>query len=73
MNLDQTLAELTSLPIFERLRVVESLWDSIDADVPVSISPEQRIELSRRIQAQEANPNELLTWDEVLDQLRSRQ
>ena len=72
MNLDQTLAELTSLPVADRLRVVESLWLSIDADAPVSISPEQRAEIDRRVEAHERNPDELLTWDQVLDQLRDR-
>jgi putative addiction module component (TIGR02574 family) len=72
MNLDQTLSELTSLPVTDRLRVVESLWDSIDAEAPVSVSPEQRAEIERRIQSHETNPGELLTWGDVLDQLRDR-
>ena len=72
MNLDRTLSELTSLPIADRLRVVESLWESIEAYAPVSVSPEQRAEIDRRVEAHERNPDELLTWDEVLDQLRDR-
>ena len=72
MNLDQTLSELTSLPVADRLRVVESLWDSINADAPVSVSPEQRAEIDRRVAAHERNPDALLSWNEVLDQLRDR-
>jgi putative addiction module component (TIGR02574 family) len=72
MNLDRTLAELTSLPVAERLRVVESLWNSIDVDAPVAVSPEQRAEIRRRVDAHEKNPDELLTWDQVLDRLRDR-
>ncbi len=72
MNLERTLSELTSLPIADRLRVVASLWDSIEADAPVSLAPEQRVELERRVQAHEKNPDELLTWSEVLDQLPNR-
>ncbi len=70
MNLDQTLSELTSLPVADRLRVLESLWDSIETDAPVSVSPEQRVEIDRRVEAHGRNSDELLTWDEVLDQLR---
>jgi putative addiction module component (TIGR02574 family) len=70
MNINETLSELRSLPVTDRLRVVESLWDSIESDTPVSISPEQRDEINRRIEAHEANPGELLTWDQVLDRLR---
>ena len=71
MNIEQTLSELSSLPVADRLRVVQSLWDSIESDTPVSISPQQRDEINHRIAAHEANPGELLTWDEVLDRLRT--
>ena len=70
INLAHTLTELTSLPINDRLRVVESLWDSIPADTPVEVSHEQRAELQRRIAAHERAPEQLLTLDEVLDRLR---
>jgi putative addiction module component (TIGR02574 family) len=46
------------------------MWDSIPADSPVEVSPEQRTELQRRIAAHERSPEQLLTWDEVLDRLR---
>ena len=69
IDLTQTLAELTALPVADRLRVVASLWDSIPAEAPVEISPEQRAELRRRILAHEQSPNETLTWDEVLERL----
>ncbi|MCR9295540.1 MAG: addiction module protein [bacterium] len=72
MDLQQTLSELTSLPIKDRLRIVESLWNSIDAEAPVFISKEQREELQRRIERHEKDPCELLTWEQVLDGLRDR-
>jgi len=71
MDINETLSELTSLPVIDRLRVVESLWDSIGSDTPVSLSPDQREKINRRIEAHEANPSELLTWDKVLDRLRT--
>jgi len=71
MDINDTLSELTSLPVTDRLRVVESLWDSIESDTPVSLSPEQRDEINRRIESHEKNPAELLTWDQVLDGLRT--
>jgi len=70
IDIAQALTELTALPIHDRLRVVESLWDSIPPDSPVEISPDQRAELQRRIAAHERSPGQLLTWDEVLDRLR---
>ena len=72
MNLDQTLSELTSLPVAERLRVVGLLWDSLDREAPITISLEQQAEIRRRVDAHRRNPDELLTWDQVLDRLRDR-
>lgn len=72
MDIQQTLSELTALPVVDRLRVVESLWNSIESE-SVSVSPEQREEIARRIKSHEENPNEVLTWEQVLDRLRDRQ
>jgi len=71
MDINETLCELTSLPVTDRLRLVESLWDSIESDTPVSLSPDQRDEINRRIKSHEASPGELLTWEQVLDRLRT--
>ena len=71
MDINEALSELTSLPVTDRLRVVESLWDSIESDTPVSLSPQQREEINRRISAHKANPDKLLSWDQVLDRLRT--
>ncbi len=72
MNLNETLSELISLSVHDRLHVVESLWSSIESDTPVALSPGQQDEMDRRVEAHQANPGELLTWDQVLDQLRVR-
>ena len=69
IDIDQTLTELTALPVLDRLRVVESLWDSIPDDGPVEISPDQRAELMRRLDSLERSPEQLLTWEEVLNRL----
>ena len=61
IDIAQTLTELTALPIQDRLRVVESLLDSIPADTAVEVSPEQRAELQRRIAAHVRSPEQLLT------------
>ncbi len=65
MDLLKTIAKLTALPISDRLQIVEKLWDSIDDAEPIAFSPEHQAEIDRRLDAHEANPNELLTWDEV--------
>ena len=60
------VAELLELPIAERIRLVEFLWDSIAA-VPeaVSVSDELKAELSRRLVEFEADPEVGSRWEEV--------
>ncbi len=75
MNIDlgQTIHDLKSLPVAQRLEVVEAVWNSIAEDpTPVALSEEQRAELDRRLEAYKANPEDVLTWNQVLEQLRGR-
>jgi putative addiction module component (TIGR02574 family) len=60
------VADLLELPIAERIRLVELLWDSIAA-VPeaVSISDEWKAELNRRLAEFEADPQAGSPWEEV--------
>lgn len=71
IDVDHAIHELKALPIQERLKVVEAVWDSIDEDGSIfSPSPSQRAELDRRLAAHEADPESSLTWDQVLERLR---
>ena len=68
------LQELETLPVPERLQLVEDLWDSIarsNAEVPI---PQwQKDELDRRKRNYLQNPDSGRTWDQVKqDILRSR-
>jgi putative addiction module component (TIGR02574 family) len=60
------VAEILELPIAERIRLVELIWDSIAA-VPeaVPLSDELKAELERRLAEFEANPNADSPWEEV--------
>lgn len=49
-------AKLRGLPLDERLRLVEDLWDSIAADQEaLPLTAEQKTELDRRLDAYEAD------------------
>ncbi len=60
------LQNLETLPVAERVQIVEDLWDSIarsNADVPI---PQwQKNELDRRKQNFLRNPNAGQTWNEA--------
>ena len=61
-----SVAEILELPIAERIRLVELIWDSIAA-VPeaVPLSEELKAELNRRLAEFETSPEAGSPWEEV--------
>ena len=61
-----SISDILELPIQERIRLVELIWDSVAA-VPeaVKISPELRVDLEARMAEFEANPEAGYSWQQV--------
>jgi len=66
-----SIADILELPVQERIRLVELIWDSVAA-VPeaVKISPALKIELEARMEEFEANPEAGYSWDQVKSRLK---
>jgi putative addiction module component (TIGR02574 family) len=64
------VAEILELPIAERIRLVELIWESVAA-VPeaVPVSDELKAELDRRLADFEANPEAGSPWEEVRERI----
>ncbi len=58
------------LSVAERLLLVEELWDSIAA--ATSLTDAQRAELDRRLADHEANPDDVVSWEEVQSSITAR-
>ena len=59
------LKELRSLPIAEKLRLVELLWDGIGAsEEPIVLHPWQATEVARRSLELKANPSIAISREE---------
>lgn len=66
-------ANLRNLPLDERIRLVEDLWDSIASDQKVlPLTPAQAAELDRRIDAYEADGDTGRRADEVIADIRKK-
>ncbi len=69
MDTDLTKQAL-SLPLPDRLQLVDDLWESILAQVEeIPLTDAQRAELDRRVARFEANPESAKPWGEVRDRL----
>lgn len=72
MGMKQELvAEILALPVEERVRLVEAIWDSIAA-VPeaLPLTDWQKKELDRRLAELEADPDAGSTLEEVFARIR---
>ncbi len=67
----ELVAEILALPVPERVRLVEAIWDSISA-VPeaLPLTEWQKEELDRRLAEFEASPEAGSTLEEVFARIR---
>jgi putative addiction module component (TIGR02574 family) len=65
------LAEVLALPVADRLKLVETIWDSIaEAPEALQLTPEQEAELDRRLEAYRQDPTAGSPWPEVRARIR---
>jgi putative addiction module component (TIGR02574 family) len=68
-----SLSEVFQMPVADRIRLVQALWDSIAQDPSkIPVTAEQRTLLERYYSEYLANPGEVLPWSEVKERLKSR-
>jgi putative addiction module component (TIGR02574 family) len=65
--------DLHTLPIVERIQLVEDLWDSIASDQGVlPLTDAQKVELDRRLDAYDPDGDKGRKADEVIQDIRKR-
>ena len=67
----ELVAEILALPVEERVRLAEAIWDSI-SEVPdaLPVTEWQKQEVDRRLAEFEANPDEGSTLEDVFGRIR---
>lgn len=67
------LEEIRKLPVDERLRLAEDIWDSIHADPDsLPLTEEQRAELDRRLAAYRGDRDATDDIETILSRIRDR-
>lgn len=70
---DADIAEILQLPVEERLRLVQLIWESVAADPSaVQLGDAHRAVIDERLAEHERNPDDVVTRDEVLADARRR-
>lgn len=71
MDMAAVLREIDSWPVEARIQFVQTVWDRIvDMDAEPPFTEGQQAELDRRLAALKAAPDEVVTWEEILEQVR---
>ena len=68
-----SVADVLELPLQDRLRLVEDIWNSIaDAPEALELSKEDKEFIDARLEARHRNPNAGSPWEEVYARITSR-
>ncbi len=63
---------LDRLALADRIELAQQLWDSIAAESAPELSEAQLRELDRRIAEDDANPDDVVSWEEVQAKLKAK-
>lgn len=70
---DTDVAEILKLPVEQRMRLVELIWESLAADPStLPLSDAHRAVVDERLAEHERNPDDVATRDEILAEARRR-
>ncbi|BAS58968.1 MULTISPECIES: addiction module protein [Leptolyngbya] len=73
MDINNTLNQINELSIDDRIRLVQAIWDGIAAEQGFpELTLEQEQELDRRSAAYDANPDDVMTWEEVKASIKKK-
>ena len=71
MDLKTVLAEVQSWPTEDRLRLIEVVWDGLsDQGYEPELTEDLKALLDRRVADLDADPGNVLTWDEIKSYVR---
>jgi putative addiction module component (TIGR02574 family) len=66
-------ADVAQLPIAERLRLVEEIWDSIaEAPEALELTPDDKRLIDERLETRRRDPGAGSPWEEVFKRIASR-
>lgn len=71
MTVEQAIADISSLPVDDQLKVVQAIWDRLPESSTLALSDAARSELIRRVASYSADPTSLMTEAQLRARMRS--
>ncbi|MFM2429513.1 MAG: hypothetical protein RLZZ511_726 [Cyanobacteriota bacterium] len=73
MDITATLNQIKTLDLNDRIQLVQAIWDTIaDEQEYPDLTDEEKQELDRRIDEHDADPDNVLTWEELKSSIKSK-
>ena len=73
MNMAAALKEIETWPADEQIELVQRVWDRlIESGWQPTLTEEQKAELDRRLDALEANPADVVSWESIVEHVRRK-
>lgn len=72
MSATELLEKARRLPLEERIELAQSLWDDVTRCSEDSLSPEEARLIDERLREHEANPEDVVSWEEVKARLDAK-
>jgi putative addiction module component (TIGR02574 family) len=71
-NYDSVLSAAHQLPPSERVRLIDTLWDTVPLDAELPLSDEWLAEIERRLEAVDSGAEKTVPWTRVRDEALAR-
>ena len=69
----ELVSNVRNLPLAERIELIDLLWESIaEQGYEPPLTAEQATELDRRLEAHRRNPDDVVTWDSIKENILNR-
>jgi putative addiction module component (TIGR02574 family) len=66
----QLVNDARELPLTEQIELIDALWESIvKQGYAPPLTPEQATELDRRLEAQRLQPDDVVSWDSIKQEI----